>query len=110
MKIPNAEIALLDLAKLRTYSLNPHHSRGGNKARVFRAALGIDNSHAEWLRAQILQALPDAEANAAILDNYGTRYSADITITRQNRRAVIRTGWIIRHNEDFPRFISTWVK
>jgi hypothetical protein len=110
MKFPNAENAIFDIGKLRTYSLDPHHTRGGDKARVFRAALGVDSSHAEWLRVQILQALPNADAKATLQDHYGMRYAADITITRQNREAVIRTAWIIRDGEDFPRFISAWVR
>jgi hypothetical protein len=110
MKFPNAENARLNIDKLRGYSLDPHHTRGGDKERVFRAALGIDGTHAEWLRVQILEALPDADAKATLQDHYGMRYAADITITRQNREAVIRTAWIIRDGEDFPRFISAWVR
>jgi hypothetical protein len=110
MKIPNAKNAQLDLKKLQSYSLDLHHTRGGDKARVFRAALGIDSSHAVWLRDIILEALPNAPSKATLQDGYGMRYSAEITVTRQNRTVVIKTGWIIRYNEDFPRFISAWVK
>ena len=92
MKIPNAENARFDLRKLETYSLDPHHSRGGDKARVFRAALGIDAFDAGWLRETILNALPNATAKASLHDGYGTRYSAEIAITRQNRTVVIKTG------------------
>lgn len=109
MKVPNAENARLDIRKLREYCLDSSHDHGGHKARVFRAALAIDDSHAEWLRDQMLQALPSAEARAARHDNYGMRYSADLTITRQDRKTVIRTGWIVRDGEAFPRFVSAWV-
>jgi hypothetical protein len=110
MKVPNAENAVFDVGKLLTYSLDPHHTRGGDKARVFRAALGIDGSNAAWLRLQILEALPNADAKATLHDHYGMRYAADLTIARQNREVVIRTAWIIRDGEDFPRFISAWVR
>jgi hypothetical protein len=110
MKLPNARSARFDVNKLVSYSLDPHHTRGGDKARVFRAALGIDGSHAEWLRMEIMKALPDAAAKATLQDNYGMRYAADVTVARQNREAVIRTAWIIRDGEDFPRFISAWVR
>ncbi|MBI3424605.1 MAG: hypothetical protein HY011_16850 [Acidobacteria bacterium] len=40
MKLPDAENAVVELAKLRDYSLNLSHERGGHKARVFQAALG----------------------------------------------------------------------
>jgi hypothetical protein len=35
MKLPNSEKAIVDIAKLRDYSLNPEHESGGHKARVF---------------------------------------------------------------------------
>ena len=50
MKLPNADQAIIDIAKLRDYCLNPQHPRGQHKARVFRSALGLDESNAEELR------------------------------------------------------------
>ena len=46
-KLPNAERAVVDIAKLRDYSLNPTHDVGKHKARVFRSALGltVDDGH-----------------------------------------------------------------
>jgi len=41
MLLPNGENAIVDIRKLRDYCLNPDNPRGGNKARVFVAALGI---------------------------------------------------------------------
>jgi hypothetical protein len=35
MKLPNAEKAVVDIVKLRDYSLNPHHPEGKHKARAF---------------------------------------------------------------------------
>jgi hypothetical protein len=48
MKLPNAERAFIDLAKLRDYSLCATHPEGKHKARVFAAALGIAATDAEW--------------------------------------------------------------
>jgi hypothetical protein len=50
MKLPNAERAVVDIAKLQDYSLNPAHDVGKHKARVFRSALGLTISDADWLR------------------------------------------------------------
>jgi hypothetical protein len=41
MKLPNATHAVVDVAKLRDYCLNPGHARGRHKARVFASVLGI---------------------------------------------------------------------
>jgi hypothetical protein len=35
MKIPNGKHALVDLAKLMEYSLNPEHQSGGHKREYF---------------------------------------------------------------------------
>jgi hypothetical protein len=47
MKLPNVEHAVIDITKLRTYSLNPLHEAGQHKARVFQAALSISSDDAE---------------------------------------------------------------
>lgn len=109
MQIPNVSHAILDIRKLRDYCLSTEHIRGGHKARVFRAALAIDDREADWLRHEILQALPNADAVHTKKDYFGLHYSVKITLTRQNRTAVINTTWIIRHGEDFPRFLSARV-
>ena len=54
--LPNRERAVVDLAKLRDYCLNPCHQDGKHKARVFKAALGVGRADAEWLRERILEA------------------------------------------------------
>jgi hypothetical protein len=109
MLIPNAENAVLDIRKLRDYCLDMNHDLGGHTARVFRSVLSIDRSDADWLSEEILRAIANADARQTKQNSYGDHYAAKITVTRQNRTAVINTTWIIRHNEDFPRFTSAWV-
>ena len=41
MRLPNADRAMIDLAKLRDYCLNPLHPEGKHTARVFAAVLNI---------------------------------------------------------------------
>jgi hypothetical protein len=50
MKLPNPHKAVVEISKLRDYSLNVDHSVGKHKARVFRAALGLTVKQADWLR------------------------------------------------------------
>jgi hypothetical protein len=47
MKLPNSHLAIVEITKLRDYSLNLEHESGGRKARVFRAALGLTLDDAE---------------------------------------------------------------
>jgi len=107
--LPNAPSAILNLRKLEEYCLNPLHPRGRHKARVFREAPGIGRSHAGWLRREILTVLTEAEAAELDLDNYGRRWRMDVTVTRQSRRAVVRTLWLMRPGENVPRLVTCWV-
>src|SRR5262249_16953343 len=57
MKLPNAENAFIDIAKLRDYCLNPNHPEGKHKARAFLEKLGLGRSDAELLRKIILEGI-----------------------------------------------------
>jgi hypothetical protein len=63
MYLPNSHRAIVDIEKLRDYSLNSNHPVGKHKARVFRAALGIGIEDALWLRNQALEIAMSGEAN-----------------------------------------------
>jgi 3-methyladenine DNA glycosylase AlkD len=81
MRIPNAENAILDVGKLRDYCLSAAQSKGKDKARVFMSALGVRQTDALWLRAEILRRLPSATAVQQIEDVWGVRYAVDMEIT-----------------------------
>ena len=68
MKLPNPDRAVVDIAKLRDYCLNPEHPRGRHKARLFAAKLGLTADHAETLREALLAAALNREAAAAQRD------------------------------------------
>jgi hypothetical protein len=109
MKLPNGERAVVDMVKLRDYCLNPDHIRGRHKACVFAAALGLTSDHAEELRDALLEAARSQGATAAEADQYGQRYIVDFTMKRGDREAVVRSAWIVRTGEDFPRLTSCYV-
>lgn len=109
MKLPNPDRAVVDIAKLRAYCLNPGHPRGRHKARVFAAALGMSAADADELRTLLLSAAKTREAAAAAKDRYGTRYTIDFPIIRAERQAMVRSLWIVRSGEDFARFTSCYV-
>jgi hypothetical protein len=107
--LPHFDRAALDLRKIEDYCLSTEHPRGRHKARVFRESLGIGRGEAEWLRQTLLAALGGAEASAVAQDAFGTRWRVDLPVARHNRRVVIRTIWIVRTGEDFPRLVTCWV-
>ena len=108
MKLPNGDRAVIDFRKLQEYCLNPHHSRGRNKARVF-ASVGIGQADAELLREALLAAAVKSEAHPGVANPYGQRYIVDFDLVRQGRTVTIRSTWIVRIGEDLPRLTTCYV-
>jgi len=110
MLLPRADHAHIDLRKLTNYCLDLHHSTGGHKARVFRSALGIGAQDAVWLREQILAGVRLQESEPLTADGYGRRFRVDVSVSRQERQAVVRTIWILESEVDIPRLVTCWVR
>jgi hypothetical protein len=108
-KLPNPENALVETRKLRDYCLSPEHPRGRHKARVFASALGLTVDDSQELRRALLAAALSEEALVAEEDEYGQRYMLDFEMSTEMGSAVVRSGWMVRSGEDFPRFTSCWV-
>ena len=109
MHIPNAEQAVVDIRKLREYCLSMTHPRGKHKALVFLTTLGLSADDADELRAILLAIVQTHETVMAEADEYGCRYVIDFALTRQSRTATIRSCWIVRRDENFPRLTSCYV-
>jgi hypothetical protein len=110
MLLPNGKRAIVDIRKLRDYCLNLDSPRGGSKARIFAAALGITAADALKLRAKLLEIARTGEAQLGELDRYGQRYTIDFEIETEIGKAAVRSGWIILHNETAPRLTTCYVK
>ena len=109
MTLPNSEIAIVDLAKLRDYCLDPRHPRGRHKARVFESALGITQDESEHLQSLIQSGVTTAKTIQGASDEYGDRFTCDFDISYMGRSALIRTAWIIKCGEDFPRLTTCYI-
>lgn len=109
MKLPNADNAFVDTAKLRDYCLSEDHLRGRHKAKVFAAALGLTAEHVDDLQAALMQAARTEDAVATNHDEYGQRFALDFTMKGPAGEAPVRSSWIVRTGEDFPRLTSCYV-
>jgi hypothetical protein len=109
VRLPNCERAFVDLKKLREYCLNPEHPRGRHKARIFAETLGFTAYDAEELRQALLEAACTNEAVLVGDDDFGPRYAVDFRIEGRAGIATVRSLWIVRRDEDFPRLISCYV-
>jgi hypothetical protein len=109
MKMPSREHAVVELEKLTEYVLSPEHPRGKHKARVFQAACGFTIENAELLRQQLPAAARDGEATERVADQYGRRFVIEWNVVGPTGEATAISAWIVRHDEDFPRFVSAFV-
>jgi len=101
--------AFVDLMKLEDYCLCPTHPEGKHKARVFQSALGITAADAVWLQDEILAAALREECNPGRNSAHGQRYTVDFSVRRNSSEARIRSAWIVRSGETFPRLSSCYV-
>ncbi len=109
MKIPNADRAVVDIVKLRDYCLNKRHPRGKHKAWLFESLLGLTDVDAKELQDTLLEIVQTHNAVEGRHDQYGKRYIIDFTMIKTIRQTTVRSSWIMRSNEDFPRLTSCYV-
>ena len=109
MKLPNPERAIIDRQKLSLYCLNLEHPDCKHKGRVFKSVLGIGLDEIEELQLALLQAIQIYEAIPIKQNQYGQKYVVDFTMTRLNKQVVVRSAWIVRNTEDFPRLVTCYV-
>jgi hypothetical protein len=109
MTLPGGDNAIVDIAKLRDYCLDPQHPRGRHKARVFAATLGLAQTDAEFLREELLRVAREADALVGESDEYGDRFTVDFELNRGTRRAVVRSAWIVVRGETVPKLTSCFV-
>jgi hypothetical protein len=106
--LPDGDRARVDTAKLIHYCLSPSHPRGRHKARVF-ARLGITAQSAEWLRRALLDAAGAQPATPGPADGFGRRFVVDSQLAAPRGTARVRSLWIVRAGESFPRFVTCFV-
>lgn len=109
MKMPSGDNAIVDPEKLTGYCLNPEHPRGKHKARVF-ATLGFTAENAGELRAALLRAAANADAQPAASDQFGHRFVVEFWIEGPRGAGIVRSTWIVRRGETSPRLTSCFVK
>jgi hypothetical protein len=110
VRLPNFHKAVVEIQKLRNYSLNPNHPVGKHKARVFKAALGITLKDADWLRERALEMALSDDARQGAASVFGDKYVIDSMLEFTGMSAMVRFSWIIESGTDFPRLTSCYVK
>jgi hypothetical protein len=71
---------------------------------------GITRAEAGLLRAELLRAAAIAITAAEdVADGHGRRFVLDLEVTGPKGTGTVRSGWIVRAGEDFPRLTSCYL-
>jgi hypothetical protein len=101
---PRGHRADLD-AKLGEYVLSYSHREGRHKARVFQAVLGITAANQEILANGLRTAIENSdEVEFQGNHGHGDVYVLRVLLTKERGAATVLSAWIIRREEDFPRW------
>jgi hypothetical protein len=105
--LPNYEKAVIPRSKLEDYALNPAHTDGRHKARLFKSILGFERTDWQKLEKIILDELPYYEAVFSREDKWGKFYSVSLPITGLSGNiALVQTIWKVETGKDFPSFVT----
>ena len=108
-KLSNPDKAIINLDKLAGYCPNPEHQDGQHKARVFRSALDLGIENVEVLRIALLKAVRDQMAIPTKRNAYGQKYTIDFEMNNSGKTTKVRSAWIVRNDENFPRLVTCYV-
>lgn len=109
MKLPNGENAEISMQKLIGYCLNPEHSSGKQKARVFASVLGITAENADVLKDLIQRAAIEGEVAQQDSTPFGQQFKVDWRVPHPEI-IQLRTIWEITLTNPNPRLISAFLK
>ena len=105
--LPNYENAVIPRSKIEDYALNPAHTDGQHKARLFRSILGFERRDWQMLSNRILAELPFNEAIFNREDGWGRYYLVSLVIEGPNgNTARVTTVWIFRQGTDYASFVT----
>ena len=108
---PPATSVEVDVRKLREYALDVEHPRGGNKARVLRAALGLTMDDADRLKQTVLAQIHSPHTMPVFLYEsvWGLHFRLEFRMTTERGSAIVRTGWVIDPGSTTIRLVTCFI-
>lgn len=108
MKLPAADQAVVDRAKVHDYLLSTGHSIGRFKAAFFMR-LGYEVARWRRLEADLRGVAVTGDARLGRWNPYGQKYEVRGVLTGPSgRKAQVVTVWIILKAQDVPRFVTAY--
>ena len=107
-RLPGAESAYVEVAKITEYLLNPDHPIGGDKA-AFLMRFGFRGDSWHMLLAALLAHARDGYVVRQQQKTYGQHFAIEgPLVTPDGRNPIVRTVWMVRLGEDRPRFLTAY--
>ena len=108
MKLPNADLAVVEQEKVCGYLLNAEHRYGASKAKFF-AEFGFTLESWEVLAEALREHGRRHEVSKEKETGFGPRYEVDGELGAPDGRCPrVRTVWQIDHGETVPRLITAY--
>ena len=108
MILPAADRAYVDPGKLRGYLLAPDNPKSRGKVRAFVDA-GYSAKEWQLLADHLKQLARFGLARPGRVSVFGEKYEVDGILRSPNGGSLgVRTIWIVRPGEDFPRFVTAY--
>ena len=108
MKVPGAELAVVDPAKVRDYLLSSEHPVGRFKANFF-GSIGYSRDDWQFLSASLLAIVASEDGAPGDKSAFGDKYEVRGTLVGPTgRSATVVTVWIVLTGESAPRFVTAF--
>ena len=105
-RLPGAERAYVESAKITEYLLNADHPVGGDKA-AFLSRFGFRREEWDVLESALLMHARQGHVVGERQTVYGHHYTLEGPLrTPDGRNPTIRTAWMVRSGEPQPRFVT----
>lgn len=108
MRVPNADRAVIEAAKLHGYLLSRSHPVGRFKAAFF-SGLGYSPEDSRRLEVDLRSQHLSRDATAGKQSPYGQKYEIRATLVGPSGRAAdVVSVWVVLTNENVPRFVTAY--
>jgi len=108
VRLPNADRAVVEDAKVRDYVLSSTHPVGRFQA-VFFIALGFSSEQWPLLRDALLDQALTGDAAPGQASPFGLKFEIRANLTGPSgRQATVVTVWMVSIGQDFPHFVTAY--
>jgi hypothetical protein len=108
VKLPNAELAIINPRKLRDYALSSLHPVGRFKAAFF-SGIGFTGANWDSLDLELRRLVSEADAEIDERNEFGQKYVVRGRVAGpKGMSAEVVTVWIVLDGEMAPRFVTIY--